>query len=396
MLERITFATQNKFDGNNPIDIGHLVECMIFYKSTCVIASQGILRQLIKYFGVDGLIDLIDSNALSVIYTESMVGVHTNTEGFKQYHDVVEMTSPQHLYQDVLRKQIVEVTGKAGKGRRLANKIQDKIKVTNHDHSILEGTRHSILDQQYIQSAASLVLKSKLNSSVDLSGLRFHTEKQDKGIVVSTNANFLNLNKVYHQFVPESHSSLTPAAILAEVLELEKELYFASNNVSEIAASKISSDLAKNKFDYIFEKSFKTEEKISNFNEFILDDAQKLRDAVNNRVVTPKEAIEIIHKSNEFKNWLSNRQPDADLIKEYYSEVTKETIADKLPGKAARFSVFTGLGLAADAALTGGLGTIAGLSLGALDTFYLDKLLSGWKPNQFVDDDLLPIIGKKT
>ena len=99
--------------------MGHLVECMVFYKSTHVIASQAILKQLIKYFGIDGLIDLIDSNVLSITYTESMIGVFTNREGSKQYHDVVEMTSPQHLYQDVLRNQIIEVTGKVGKSRRI-------------------------------------------------------------------------------------------------------------------------------------------------------------------------------------------------------------------------------------------------------------------------------------
>lgn len=395
MFNRITFSTQNKFDDNKPIDMGHLVECMVFYKSTHVIASQAILKQLIKYFGIDGLIDLIDSNVLSITYTESMIGVFTNREGSKQYYDVVEMTSPQHLYQDVLRNQIIEVTGKVGKSRRIANKIQDKIQVTNHDHSILEGARHSILDQKYILSAANLVLKSKLNSSVNFSDLIFHTEKQDKGIVVSTNANFMALNKIYHQSIPASHSIITPASILVEVLELEKELYFASNNVSEIAASRISSNLAQNKFDYIFEQSLKREQKISNFNEFVFDDAKKLRNAVNNGIIKSKEAIEIIHKSNKFKSWLSNQQPNCDLIKEYYSEVTKETLVDKLPGKAARFSIFTSLGIAADVALTGGLGTITGISLGALDTFYLDKLLSGWKPNQFIDEDLLPLIRQK-
>ncbi|MDO9620176.1 MAG: hypothetical protein Q7J43_21135 [Pseudomonas sp.] len=394
MFERISFATQNKLDPNSPIDIGHLVECMVFYKSTCVIASEGILKQLITYFGVDGLEELIDSRVLNIIYTESIVAVSTTSENSRQYHDVVEISSPQHQYQDVLRKQIVEVTGKAGKGRRLATRIQDKIKVTAHDHSILDGARHSILDQQYIQSAAGLVLKSKLNSSIDLSGLRFNTEMQDKGIVVSTNANFLALNQLYHQFVPPSHSSLTPASILIEVLELEKELYFASSNLSEIAASNISSVLAENKFDYIFDRSLKTEERINNFNEFILNDSQKLRQAVNNRLITSRQAVEIIHKASEFKGWLSSQQPDQDLIKAYYSAVTKETIVDKLPGKTARFSVFVGLGLVADTLLTGGMGTAAGVSLGALDTFYLDKLFKGWKPNQFVDD-LLPLIGSK-
>ena len=41
---------------------------------------------------------------------------------------------------------------------------------------------------------------------------------------------------------------------------------------------------------------------------------------------------------------------------------------------------------------TGGIGTAVGLGLGALDTFYLDKLISGWKPNQFIEDDVKELL----
>jgi hypothetical protein len=32
-----------------------------------------------------------------------------------------------------------------------------------------------------------------------------------------------------------------------------------------------------------------------------------------------------------------------------------------------------------------GLGTAAGVSVGIADTFYLDRLIKGWRPNLFIE-----------
>jgi hypothetical protein len=75
MFKSITFFNQNTTDTFNPLDIGALVECMLFYGETSVIANQSILRQLFTYFGVDRVVELIEENLLNIIYTETNVGV---------------------------------------------------------------------------------------------------------------------------------------------------------------------------------------------------------------------------------------------------------------------------------------------------------------------------------
>jgi len=102
--------------------------------------------------------------------------------------------------------------------------------------------------------------------------------------------------------------------------------------------------------------------------------------------------MSVLKKSRDFKKWLSGVDPDQDLIKNYYAEVTKKTIVDKLPGKSVRWGIFTGAGLIADAVPTGGIGTVIGLGLGALDKFYLDKLITGWKPSQFIEEEVKEIL----
>jgi hypothetical protein len=88
-------------------------------------------------------------------------------------------------------------------------------------------------------------------------------------------------------------------------------------------------------------------------------------------------------RSAPFKKWLKEKDPNADLLREYCREVSRLDWADKLPTKTLRWLVFTAIGLAA-----GPLGAVVGTAIGATDTFLIDRLLKGWKPNQFVEGPL--------
>ena len=106
--------------------------------------------------------------------------------------------------------------------------------------------------------------------------------------------------------------------------------------------------------------------------------------------------MKAIYAADRFKGWLVKQDIDSELIKEYYKEVTKNSSFDHLPGKSLRWSIFTGLGIASDLIIAGGLGTVAGVSLSLLDAFVLDKLIKGWKPNQFVEENLENLIKNNT
>lgn len=394
MFKSITFFNQNTTDTSKPLDVGALVECMLFYGETSVVANQSILRQLFKYFRVDRVVDLIEENLLNIIYTETNVGVITRTTNGTEEHDIGQFSSPQHTYQDELRKICVDVIGKAGKGRRAAQRIQDLIKVKNHESIILEGARKSFIDQEYINYSAKSIIQSLIPEKINLDGVEFHTEKSEGGLVVATNINFLALNQVYHKYTLPSHSTINPALILSHTLNVESELFFSSNNLSEIATSGLSANLISHKINYLLEKSIQSSKKIQDFQGFVFDDAKSLREAVNKNKIDLDALVSVLKNSQKFKKWILGVKPDQDLIKSYYAEVTKKTVLDKLPGKSARWGIFTGAGIIADVVATGGIGTAVGLGLGALDTFYLDKLITGWKPNQFIEDDVKELLKK--
>ncbi|RYY02948.1 MAG: hypothetical protein EOO53_09670 [Gammaproteobacteria bacterium] len=391
MFEKITFTTQDKTSITYPINIGHLVECMLFYKKTHVIADQGILKQLLNYFGVNNLLRLIELDVLDITYTDSFMGIYSQTVSGSQFHNVVDMNSPQNKYEDVLRRQCIEIEGKSGKGKRQANKIQDKINVITHDPVIIEGSTNSILSQEYVLASAktSLQIRLKLKNIPDI---EFNTENTINGIQIHTNINFLEVNEIYHMFVSPSHSTITPALILSDIMELERDLYFSSKNLSEIAASPISSELAQKKFSYIFDISKNNNLKIECFSELLFNDVKDIQNAVNSKKINLSELLDLIEGSIKFKEWLRSINPDLDLFKQYHDAITKESFFEKLPAKTVRFCIFTGLGMASDGVIGGGLGTSAGIALGSLDTFILDKLINGWKPNHFIDGKVKPLI----
>src|ERR1041384_6670469 len=97
MFEKITFRWQNR-TGDSPVDIGLLLESMIFYGKVCIIADRRILKQVIHTFGFEVLNTLIDEGILEVIYTETFIGVTSSAPSGVQIYAPVIFSSPQHTF----------------------------------------------------------------------------------------------------------------------------------------------------------------------------------------------------------------------------------------------------------------------------------------------------------
>jgi|GEM_PF-1351402 hypothetical protein len=402
MFESITIFNQNKTSVSTPLDIGALVECMLFYGNTTIVANQSTLKQLFRYFGIDGIIELINEDLLQIIYTETFLGIHTKTINKLEYHDFIAATTDSMQYQTALRNICIEITDKKGKGRRIAQRIQsqDLIKVKKHENIILDGSKNSILNQEYMNNATKIILKNSIPEKIDVDNIIFHTNETENGVFVSSNIDFSALNKIYHKYIPPSHSTITHAHLLSHILDMESELYFSANNLSEIATSELGSELISHKISYIMDKSIKSKKSISDFQQFVFNDAKSLREAVNNGKVDINDLISVLKKSQKFKKWISGVESNQNLLKEYYNEVANETFLEKLTGKTARFCFFVGSAellthLATNSVLPNDIAKMVGLGFSVFDYFWLDRLYSGWKPNQFIENEVKKLLVSK-
>ncbi|HXX36248.1 MAG TPA: hypothetical protein VEM15_17400 [Thermodesulfobacteriota bacterium] len=393
MFERITFRKQNKEATDRPIDMGLLLEAFLFYKKTFVITDQGILSQLLRVFDFDLLNELVDRGILEIVYTETSTGIYTNSQpNAFAYHSPIIFSSPQHTFPIEIRKLCIKHADKEGKGRRNARRLEQRVKVVSHDSSLAESARKLLLDNDFLQLSVPEVLRAYVPEITSLHEVIFKTENTEKGIVVSTNLDFEKLNIIYHRRIPPSHSSLSPALILSHIYDIETDLYFSSRQLSEIATTPLATKLISARMGHLARRCCTSDAQKDAFQDLIFKDNKSIREAFNTGKIELETVIKAIFEADKFKDWLCKQDVDTDLVKQYYKEVTKDSLIDHLPAKSIRWSLFTGLGILSDIVITGGLGTIAGLSLSLLDAFILDKLIKGWRPNQFVEEDLEKLI----
>jgi hypothetical protein len=204
-----------------------------------------------------------------------------------------------------------------------------------------------------------------------------------QGYAIDTSLNFEEINSIYHQSVSAEHSTISSDYLLAHIITARSESYFAANYMAEIVTTPIYCDLIRLKhFDFLIRRTA-SEQELNLFKDTVLSDFPRLAEVMNSGQRTITEFLQLLDKAEKFKTWLSTVNPDQGLIRGYYKSAMEHTWADKLPTKSVRFAISASLGMLADGILPTGLGTATGLALGAADSLYLDRLIKGWKPNQF-------------
>jgi hypothetical protein len=166
------------------------------------------------------------------------------------------------------------------------------------------------------------------------------------------------------------------------------DLLDTSQRSAEIALSPIRSAVLKCRFAGILTRRFGSEEKIEAFHEFAIGNASCIREAVNSGARNFSDVMRLLQSGEKFKDWIQGRPDDADLRREYCQSISRADWADTLPTKSIRWSIFAAANIALGLATTPTAGILGGLGLSILDSLLLDKIIKGWRPNQFIEGDL--------
>jgi hypothetical protein len=258
-----------------------------------------------------------------------------------------------------------------------------------YNDGILEEIKSDLKDKDYVSRAiASSVNFWNPNNQINSKDIK--ADYYENGQIGPFTAHKFETNINFEQYENVSASS-----VILNIAEARGDIHISSNFNSEIADKPIYSYLIQERINTLINKFEKSEKGISTFQEIILPDYKPIGASLRSNEIAFKDFVKLLDKSEKFRDWLLKVDNDKNVIAEYHKAVTSETWADKLPSKGIRFSLFTGAGIAIDALLTGGIATAVGIALGAGDTFIVDKLIKGWKPNQFIDDELTKILTKK-
>ena len=347
--------------------------------------NRAVFIQLLDSLGPDGLLRLVRSERISCAYCNQFTGVSTEdvagpTERF--FLTIAEM--PHTAIEQLGTEEFRRVTGKSGRGRRLAEKFLERIADVRLDPSIPESATADALSASYASSLLGDGLKVMAPSYGLPEDLAFELQPiADGRLKLQTNLDFKAINRDWRL---GSDQAITAAHLLDWILKVHEEFAYAGHFASEMVTNSFTSALLRTKTEDLLAREQSAAAQAT-LQDLIFDDSRSVREAINSGQRSLLDALELAEHGRRFRDWTSDLEPDQDLVRDYLRACTSEGWLDQLPAKAARFVVVTGAGTGAGLAITGPVGVAVGPVIGAID-FLVDTFRRGWRPSQFVEGRL--------
>lgn len=390
MFECITINRKTIDPEEKRIDIGFLLECLLFYKVVHLVVNDSGIWQLVKIFGADLLNDLLEDGVLVLHFEYDRMGIRSHTKAGKSFYSPISFSSPDHTAARALNKALRV----AGMNKLASNAFHEKLLAKIHNvergQDLLNAATSILSNQPFLEDAVTLAIRRYIPTYDE--PVKFRCEREAEGFVIESNINFVFLNavrKAYHQ------EQVTPGLLLSEVCQVEDHLSLAAAHLSEVATDDLGTELMRLRLSHLVRRAEKSEGKKSQFVELIVGESKSLRHAIDLNQANLRRVVEAIIASKKFKDWLVSQPPTSDIVVEYLRAATEPSIFERLPSKTARWIVFLGLGSLAETIIPGGWGVASGITLGAADEFLIERLLRKWKPSHFVNEHIKPLIREK-
>ena len=379
---------------NASIDAGLLAECLVFYRRVYVVTGAATFKTLVRVCGADELLELCDMGSLEIVFMDNMTAIASMETNVGACLDLKLISSPSMRFSRIARAVADEEGGISGrKANRLFDKLIKTVKRSEYDKEIMKNSQGDLTNAGYLEEAVRSAL-SYLAPEYHLPvPLIFRPQQVPKfGVRYETNIDFAGANESYHRRVSTKDASLSPAYLLALITSAEPDILIASRSSTEFAVDPLKSMIVSSRVAEIVRKSTANGERLESFQEVVVNEIRSIREAVNSGDRSFREVIRLVEQAHKFKEWIRQTSEDSLVRDEYCKSVAAADWADKLPPKSIRFLVMTGLSALAGLALTPASGIAVGVGLNAADYFLLDRLLKGWKPNQFIEGNLKPFL----
>ena len=378
MFESITFGRDSLVDLTG---LGELAECLLYYKKVHVIVDHGGFTRLSRVCGPETLLGLIEDGHLAVTYLENRPVVVTQLVGGREQHGFALVQGQGKESQRLVPQLFQELTGKQGRGRRIAQRLLNRLSTKTYAAEDLSQSLGAIKDITYTDRLVPQILAARGVSGLPTAP-RFRVHEEKAAFFIDTNLDFAMLNVEYRRINPDHN--LEPALVLDLLYEGYAEVDFAASLAAELAPTPTESVIAEERIASVLEASGRSLDRLSAFRSFVVPHNGSIADAINGRTRTFDELRTLLGKADRFKQWVHEQAPDEDLAKAYIDQVTDTSWRTGSTTKNLRFVLFNAAQIAAGAVIAGPGGAIAGVALAATDSYLLDRLLTGWRPHQFV------------
>lgn len=394
MFEKI--CIKSKENTGTKLDVAFLIDSMLFYGKTIVLVHKEELVVLLNNFGEQYLKVLIETGRLDLRIRENILGSMAFDGGRL---GIGLWEGKDETYSNILYKAHRELVRNSLSNTKFADEFSSITQPFRYEKDITDQIKADFENKKLLEKLLPIYLKFHLPEFQLPEKLEIEIEKEGsfgpfEAFAIKSNLDVLGYNNLSKEVKKDAHFDLNYSGFLLGLSESKGDIYIASHFDSELVTTKLYSDFINQQLGEIIRQRTTSQKNLDLFGEYVLTDCHSIGDAFVGGLITIKELLWLLEKADKFRGWLTDVPEDKNLIGEYYRESTRETFVDKLPVKATRFVIFEGIGITLDLMGAGGVGTAVATALSAIDSFVLDKLIKGWKPNQFIDDNLKPMTKK--
>lgn len=394
MFEKIVLR---RSDTGPALSIGELAEALLFYQNVHLVLDYGSLNNLISKIGMPALLSLLSRPYVSAVYCEETLGTRTESRGHVKSHSFVAFTytGSKDVGQLHSRKKRLEyIISRHGYGKRQTRRLVERFrrhvpirKLTDNRYiegGVVKAAWDDLYEPHFIQESMRRVLLCMLGPELLPSELRFKIRPKHPSFYIDTNINFETLNAQIKLRDP-TLGKVTEASLINNILMARADTVLAANYGDEFYTSDLTSEIVRLRYDSLLKRIGIEQQELKEFSEIVIQDSPTIREVLNSGERTFDEFLLLLDKSQRFREWAQKVNPDEKLVKAYFQEVTSEGWINKLPSKALRYFVGAVVGLCEP---------VAGLSVSAADSLFIEKILSGWRPSHFVERQLKPFVNK--
>lgn len=381
--------------GLRSFDKGSLAEATLFFEKVTVSVGYPDFENFLKLIGYDDLLHLVSKNIIKLVLDldTPICASYKNSAG--QYESDFDFFHhfPSENPKTIIEKSLIKTYGSS---RKFSN-IIDHIVTTRFNDIIygepinfINSLKQKIVYNGFGTSICQKVTKY-LNPPVDLPELfHYRFETGEYGLIgTSPIKENISLSIPSRTSYNEPFKFL-PGSFLTLILDTAYYIEMCSKYNSGLRGTPLGSICATEFYLDSFEKVQKNVRDLDLFVETAIEGFPSLKERINLGDKTFDDILPIIEKKKRFSAWARNISDDSNLVQEYISNLRTGTWLDKLPTRIGRFLLFSGAGLAIEpfTAMMGipGASSIGGFTLGAIDSFLINQVASGWSPTIYIDE----------
>jgi hypothetical protein len=230
VFERIAIQNQPTGSPHGPLDLGLIIEALVFYGHVEIIIDGAGLRQLLHRLTPQQLVDLAESESVTILTFTNFHGILTNQKfGMVERHRSGVYTA----HGSELRHQVIPLfreilkSGKAAE--RLGGCFLNALVEMQYPDALRLGVENDLLDPTFVDQALPILLDKQCPGyRQQAQDLRFEVTRDGEELRVTSNIDW-KLASMFHQVEFGGDSAIAPSNILAQLGGPQTELFVASS-----------------------------------------------------------------------------------------------------------------------------------------------------------------------